>query len=192
MKYTRFFQHSEQDSAGKFSFALSSLADFRSRELLRTLSVLLPALSLLLWLLSLRHVSVFAMNDFGLISVLPVGIIIALVILMASFCLSLYMAPLRPLIIILHLLILILILYGTQIFIEEAPRFPIVYRHAGYTEYILRTGSVDPRVDAYFSWPGFFVLSAFLTRIAGYSDILPYAGWAPVFYNLLYAGPIFM
>jgi hypothetical protein len=192
MRYTRFFQHAEQDGAGKLALALQSFSDLRSLELLLVLSVLLPALSLLLWLFSLRHVSVYAMNDFGLISVLPIGIVIALVILMASFSLLLYQIPLRPLILIFHLLILILILYGTQNFIEEAPRFGIVYRHAGYTEYIMRTGSVDPRLDAYFSWPGFFVLSAFLTRIAGYPDILSYAGWAPIFYNLLYAGPMFM
>src|SRR5690242_18411408 len=110
MRYTRFFQHSEQSDAGKLSLALQSFSDLRSIELLRVLPVLLSALSLLLWLLSLRHVSVYAMNDFGLISVLPVGIILALVILMASFSLSLYQVPLRPLMIIFHLLILILIL----------------------------------------------------------------------------------
>jgi len=83
-------------------------------------------------------------------------------------------------------------LYGIENLVEEAPRFAVVYRHAGYTEYIMRTGSVDPNLDAYFSWPGFFVLSALVTRIAGYHDILSYAGWAPVFFNLIYAGPLYM
>src|SRR6266487_849605 len=57
---------------------------------------------------------------------------------------------------------------------------------------IMRTGSVDPGLDAYFNWPGFFVLSAFVTQIIGYHDILPLAAWAPVFFNLIYLGPLYM
>src|SRR5215813_693656 len=72
------------------------------------------------------------------------------------------------------------------------PRFSIVYRHAGYTEYIMRTGGVDPALDAYFSWPGFFSLNALITKLAGYPDVLNYAMWAPVFYNVFYFGPLYM
>src|SRR5260370_41899999 len=82
--------------------------------------------------------------------------------------------------------------YGVTTLVEEAPRFAVVYRHAGYTEYIMRTGSVNPDLDAYFSWPGFFVLSAFVTRVTGYEDILPLASCAPVFFNLIYLGPLYM
>ena len=62
-------------------------------------------------------------------------------------------------------------------------RLPVrcaLYRHAGYTEYIMRTGSVNPSLDTYFDWPSFFVLSALVTQLAGYHDLLSYAGWVPV------------
>lgn len=83
-------------------------------------------------------------------------------------------------------------LYGVTTLVEQEPRFSTVYQHAGYTEFIMRTGTVDPYLEAYFNWPGFFILSAFLTRIAGYHDILSYATWAPVYFNLFYLGPLYI
>jgi len=159
---------------------------------LDAICILLPLLAFLLWAISLQHVSVYDMNDLGLISILSPRIIVALVIMTISFGLTLQQPRLRVSVLALHLILLIIMLYGIENLIEEAPRFAIVYRHAGYTEYIMRTGTVDPNLDAYFSWPGFFILSAFATRVAGYQSILGYAGWAPVFYNLIYFGPMYM
>src|SRR5439155_2128671 len=154
--------------------------------------VLLPLCALILWSISLMYVDVGRMNDLGLVSVLPPTIILALIILTISFCLTLRQPKLRMPIILLHLFLLIFMLYGITTLVEEAPRFTAVYWNAGYTEYIMRTGTVDPSLDAYFSWPGFFVLSAFVTRITEYHDILPLAAWAPVFFNLIYLGPLYM
>ena len=94
-----------------------------------------------------------------------------------GFSLTLQRLQLRVSLLALYLVLVIIMLYGVENIIEEAPRFSVVYRHAGYTEYIMRTGTVDPSLDAYFSWPGFFVLNAFVTRVAGYQTILAYAGW---------------
>ncbi len=153
--------------------------------------ILLPGGTLLFWLLSLRGISLQRMNDLGLISVFPPTTILALAIMMISFCVSLHQAQLRTPILLLHVCLLIFMLYGVTTLIEEAPRFSVVYRHAGYTEYIMRTGTIDPNLDAYFNWPTFFIASAFLTRIIGYPDILGYAVWAPVFLNLMYLAPLF-
>jgi hypothetical protein len=161
-------------------------------KLTEAASVLLPLCALLLWVISLKDVNIRDMTDLGLVSVFPASIIIALVILTISFCLTLRHPKLPVLIILLHLFLLIFMLYGITTLVEEAPRFTIVYLHAGYTEYIMRTGSVNPGLDAYFSWPGFFVLSAFVTRVTGYHDILPLAAWAPAFFNLIYLGPLYM
>ena len=49
-----------------------------------------------------------------------------------------------------------------------------------------------PNLDTYFSWPGFFILSAFVTQVAGYHDILQFAAWAPVFFNLIYISPLYI
>jgi O-antigen/teichoic acid export membrane protein len=163
---------------------------FKTVGLLDIITVLLPLGSFVLWLVSLQYVNVGRMNDLGLVSVMPPSTIIALIIMMISFCLALR-KPRAP-IMILHLLLLIFMLYGMTTLVEQAPRFSVLYRHAGYTEYIMRTGTVDPGLDAYFNWPGFFVLAAFVTKISGYSSILGYAVWAPVFLNLLYMGPMYL
>lgn len=154
--------------------------------------VLLPLLAIFLWAISLQHVSVYDMNDLGLISVLSPRIIIALVILMISFGFTLQRPRMRVPVLALHLIILIIILYGTENLIEEAPHITTLYRHAGYIEYILRTGKVLPDFDVYSSWPVYFVLGAFVTRVAGYQTIISYAEWAPVFFNLIYFGPMYM
>jgi len=155
-------------------------------------NVLLPLCALFLWAISLQYVNIRDTTDLGLVSVVPATVIIALVILTISFCLTLQQPELQAPIILLHLFLLIFMLYGITTLVEEAPRFAAVYRHAGYTEYIMRTGSVDPGLDAYFNWPGFFVLSAFMTRVTGYQDIFPLAAWAPVFFNLIWLGPLYM
>ena len=154
--------------------------------------VVFPLCALILWSISLKNVDIRRMTDLGLVSVLPPLTIIALVILTTSFCLTLGQRQVRVPILFLCLVLLIFMLYGVTTLVEEAPRFSVVYRHAGFNEYIMRTGSVDPNLDAYFNWPGFFVLSAFVTKVTGYHDILPFAAWAPVFFNLIYLGPLYM
>jgi hypothetical protein len=171
---------------------LHALKNLKLPRPMDVVCVLLSLLAFFLWAISLQHVSVYDMNDLGLISVLSPKIIIALVILMISFGFTLQQPRLKVSVLALHLIILIIILYGTENIIEEAPHFATVYRHEGYIEYILRNGSVLPNFDVYSSWPIFFVLGAFVTRAAGYQTILGYAGWAPVFYNLIYFGPIYM
>jgi hypothetical protein len=154
--------------------------------------ILLPICAFILWFVSLHTVNVRQMTDLGLVSVLPAASIFALLMFVISFCVALNQKRLREPVLLLHLLLLIFMLYGVTTLVEQEPRFAMVYTHAGYTEFIMRTATVDPYVDAYFNWPGFFILSAFLTRIAGYHDILSYAAWAPVYFNLFYLGPLYV
>ena len=154
--------------------------------------VLLPLCALLLWYISLREVDVRRMNDLGLVSVFPPLTIISLILLSVSFCVTLRQPHKRTPVLLLHIAFLIFMLYGVTTLVEEAPRFSVLYRHEGYIEYILRTGTVDPNLDAYFNWPGFFILSAFVTRVAGYLDIYFFGLWAPVFFNLIYLGPLYI
>jgi hypothetical protein len=154
--------------------------------------VLLPLCALLLWYISLREVDLQRMNDLGLVSVFPPLTIISLILLAVSFCVTLRQPHKRMPVLLLHLALLIFMLYGVTTLVEEAPRFSVLYRHEGYTEYILRTGTVDPNLDAYFNWPGFFILSAFVTRVAGYLDIYFFGLWAPVFLNAIYLGPLYI
>lgn len=153
---------------------------------------LLVACAALLWILSLGRINVRAMSDLGLVSVLPVSFFAALVIIVAGFCLTLTQPRFSERLALLHVVILILILYATTALVEEQSRFSVTYRHLGFIEYIVRTGQSNGALDAYFNWPAFFVLSAFLTRIAGVQDLLGLTAWAPAIFNLLYVGPLVM
>jgi hypothetical protein len=153
---------------------------------------LIPLGAFLLWFYSLKSINIRQMSDLGLVSVMSPVTIVALAIVTVSFCLHVWQPEKRAYIFLLHLILLIFMLYGVTTIVEEAPRFATVYRHAGYTDYIMRTGTVNPWLDASFSWPGFFIVSALLTKVAGYHDILSYAGWAPVFLNMISLGPLYL
>ncbi len=178
-------QHIEQQGKEKWS---------RAAIVTAIVTVILPIAALVIWALSLQtvHDTLRNMNGLGMVSIFPPSYIAALLIIAASFGLTLTQKRLSVPIILLHILIVIWVLYGVTALTETVPRFAVVYRHAGYTDYIMRHGGVDPNLDAYFNWPGFFIYAAFLTKIAGYASILPYAAWAPVFNNLLYLGPLYM
>lgn len=70
------------------------------------------------------------------------------------------------------------ILYGTAPLLTDAPRFPWVYKHMAVTALISETGHVDPSIDIYNRWPGFFSFSAFLGEAMGYRTPISYAAWA--------------
>ena len=166
----------------------SALQDFKELDILL---YLLPLLALFLWSISLQTITLNEMNNLGLISALSPKIIVALGILVVSFALALQRPKLRVALLAFQLVCIILILYSTPYLIEEALRFAPVYQSAGYTDYIMQTGTVASRLDFYFNVPGFYVLSALFTKVMGYSTILSYAGWAPLFYNLIYGIPMY-
>jgi hypothetical protein len=170
-----------------------ALADVISSPLA---SIVVPVLVALcaaaLWAVSLREVDVTKVTDLGLISALPSTVILSLLVLSASFCICLRRRPLSTPVLLLHVGILILILFGTAAIVEQEPRFNAAWRHVGIADSILRTGHIDASIDAYFNWPGFFILTAFLTNVAGLHNALTFLAWAPVFYNLLFLAPLFM
>ncbi len=182
------------------SQALAGAARYRARArwqwttLTPVLAAPLIALcSLALWCVSLQWVDVSAMNDLGLVSVLPSSSIIALAGVTLGFCLVLSaLDEMHPVVLLLYLFTLIFMLYATPALVEQAPRFDVTYWLAGHTEYVLRNGGVDPYLDAYFNWPGFFVLTGLLTKITGVSSVLTFAAWASFVYNLLYLVPMYL
>ena len=103
--------------------------------------------------MSLRDVQLDGMNDLGLVSVLPPGFFLALGLITLGFFLSLYDEKIPIMLPAACVLVLILILYGTPVFLEGEPRIEAAWRHVGYIEYISRTGQVDPLLNAYFNWP---------------------------------------
>jgi len=154
--------------------------------------VALVGVSLLLWVAALREIDLAQMSDLGLASVLPRTAFAALGILVVSFAAALCRRrPLGP-VLLLHVVVLVFMVYGVTTLVEDVPRFAVSFRHVGVAEQITRTGHVDPRIDAYFNWPGFFTLLGFVTRAAGLRSAISFADWASVFFNLLYLGPLFL
>ena len=175
---------------------LSTTADMGVRPAVRgvDLAAIGPALltlgALVLWLATLKRIDPHSVGDLGLAPSLPATAYVSLVGVIASFCLTLRQKPLRLPLLLLHCGVLIFMLYGVTTLVEEEPRFAVTWLHVGFAESIARTGRVFPELDARFSWPGFFTMTALVTQIAGLADALPLTAWAPVYFNLLYLGPL--
>src|SRR5205085_1735312 len=143
-----------------------------------------------LWAASLPGIDLSRMNDLGLVSVLPPATYIALALLLCAFCLAISRRELNETVLLVEVGVLIIMLYGTTTLIEQEPRFPVAWRHVGIAEYTMRTGRVDPSLSAYFNWPGFFILTAFVTGVLGLESAIGLVASAPVYFNLLYLAPL--
>src|SRR6266404_1385276 len=77
---------------------------------------LVPIVIVGAWVSVIRNVQLARMNDLGLVSVLPDSVVVLLFLLTISFCLSLTRRRLEPLVPLLHVVVLIVILYGVTTF----------------------------------------------------------------------------
>jgi hypothetical protein len=156
------------------------------------LPTLLTECAFFLWLIALTGVDVAAMNDYGLASVLPPMAYGALLLLLVSFALTLHQRQFDRLTLLVQLGTLLFMLYGVTALVEPNPRFHVAWRHIGIIEYISRTRDIDPYINAYFNWPGFFVLFTLLFDIAGIQNPIGLTAWLPLVLNVLYLGPLYM
>ena len=152
----------------------------------------LVVVSLAFWALSLGRIDAADISDLGLVSVLPATFYAGLVVLVGSFSWTLATRRAPGWLYLAHVGALVLMLHGTPAIIEEVPRFAVTWRHAGITDYIVQHGSVDPGIDAYFNWPGFFILCAAFQELAGLSSMTGLARWGSLFFELLYLAPLLM
>ena len=161
----------------------------RARVVLWATSALV---SLVIWLLSIQNINESQMNDFGLISVMPFMCFVALAILATSFCFALRDDSIHDAIYLLHICVLVFMIFGITSIVQDYPRFESTWKHVGVSDYVTRHGSVDPQLDAYFNWPGFFIFLAFLTRVTGSESPMVFANWAPVALEILYLPALLM
>lgn len=153
------------------------------------------ATSVAVWLASLLRFDpnhLRAMTDVGLISILPKAALAASLVLTASFCFTLWRLPRNRVLPLLHVLALIVMLFGTPALIEQEPHFAIAWQHAGIADAVMRTGQVYPDLDIYGNWPGFFIGLGFLAKAIGVSNPIVLADWASVFFNVLYLAPLLL
>jgi hypothetical protein len=155
-----------------------------------TTSLALAILSVALWAVSLPQIRLDAMTDAGLVSVLPSTFWASFVLLIFAFLLALKATRRSVLLLSAILALELVFLYGTSSFVEHGPRTQTAWKLAGIVDYITRHGSVDGNIDAFFNWPAFFILQAFVLKIAGLSSSLTLANRASLFFNLAYLFPL--
>jgi hypothetical protein len=151
------------------------------------------AVGLVLFVASLRHVDLGRMNGLGLLSVLPVGAILGVVLIALVFVLGLFVLPrAQPAVLGAALAALVVCLDGVTVFVEPLARFPTAYQIAGYVGFVSKTGHVAPGLAAYFSWAGFFALISFVTGAAGTHGLQTLLRVWPVGIDLLCLPPLFL
>src|ERR1700760_1245798 len=126
-----------------------------------SLTVALLGAGIVLWSVSLSRIALSQMTDVGLGSVLPLGVWVSMVLITGG-CAVAWRSG-NELLIVTGILSTILVLYGLGVFGEPTMRFAQTWTHVGIAKFIATHGLIDPHIDAYFNWPGFFVLSAFLS-----------------------------
>ncbi len=154
---------------------------------------LLLAAALALYWLPLRGMddaSLDRMNGLGLISVLPYPTLAGAALLVVAFCWGLWLRAPRRWLLVAVLLATVVSLHAVPALLEAQPRFATAWQHAGFIEYVDRTGTARPYLDARFSWPGFFAVVALVTKACGISDLTEVLRWWPLAMELLYLAPL--
>lgn len=139
-----------------------------------------------LYLDELHGVDLDGMTGLGLISVLPASTLVGLALLTVGFVGALSLPRRCVWLLSAQLVLLVLMLHGITALLESEPRFAITWVHAGFVEFIDRTGTTAPDLDTRWSWPGFFALAAFWAGSGKLEALQTVLTVTPVVLNLLY------
>ena len=121
-------------------------------------------------------------SDLGLVGVLPYPFWVGVLLLNITFVVALRgdsTGPARRPVMLWLIVVLVLILFGAAAFVTDVPRGEVAFRHLGIADTLSNSDGIDPSIDAYFNWPGFFALLATVLRATGI-DPVTVALWAPV------------
>ncbi|MFE0105060.1 lipopolysaccharide biosynthesis protein [Streptomyces sp. NPDC059009] len=166
----------------------------RAHRRLLALVLLLVAALALYWLpaLSIGESGLDDMGGLGLISVLPKATLLGAALLVVVFGALLWAEQQHKKLLLVTLLATVVSLHALPAVLEAEPRFATAYQHLGFLEYIDRTGSAVPDLDARWSWPGFFAAAAFVAKACGVGDLTEVIRWWPLTMQLLYLAPMFL
>ncbi|MGW7819293.1 lipopolysaccharide biosynthesis protein [Streptomyces puniciscabiei] len=158
------------------------------------LGCLLIAALLLYWVPALRlgEADLDRMGGLGLVSVLPLPTLVGAALLVTVFAAVLWLRREHRALLLLTLVATVVSLHALPAVIETEPRFPTAWQHLGFIDYIDRTGSAVPDLDARWSWPGFFAVAAFVGRACGVTDFTEVIRWWPTAVQLAYLAPMFL
>ncbi|MFH8345686.1 lipopolysaccharide biosynthesis protein [Streptomyces sp. NPDC018045] len=132
------------------------------------------------------------MGGLGLISVLPAATLLGAVLLVLAFASALWLSRPRRALLAAVLVLTVVALHALPAVLEAEPRFPTAWQHLGFLDYIGRTGSAVPDLDARWSWPGFFAAARFLAEACGVTDFTEVLRWWPLTIQLLYLAPVLL
>ncbi|GAA2624513.1 lipopolysaccharide biosynthesis protein [Streptomyces vastus] len=158
------------------------------------LGCLLIAALVLYWVpvFGLGELDLDRMGGLGLVSVLPVPMLAGAALLVTVFASLLWRNREHRGLLLVTLLATVVSLHALPAVIETEPRFATAWQHLGFLEYIDRTGSAVPDLDARWSWPGFFAAAAFVAKACGVDDLTEVIRWWPTAMQLLYLAPMFL
>ncbi|WP_406328821.1 lipopolysaccharide biosynthesis protein [Streptomyces sp. NBC_00203] len=158
------------------------------------LACLLISALLLYWVpaMGLNDGSLARMGGLGLISILPLPTLLGAALLVTVFASLLWMNSEHKGLLLFTLLATVVSLHALPAVIETEPRFATAWQHLGFLDYIDRTGSAVPDLDARWSWPGFFAAAAFVAKACGVTDLSEVIRWWPLTIQLLYLAPMFL
>ncbi|MEU3167512.1 hypothetical protein [Streptosporangium sp. NPDC006930] len=137
----------------------------------------------------LRGVDLNDIDGVGLISAMPSTAFAAILLMLVAFFVTIAQNTDRKFLLLFQIAAITFALHGAAALIEDEARFHTAYVHAGFVEYINRTGEASAILDARLAWPGFFALVAFVTKAAGVTDLTTIMRWTPLLSNLLYLLP---
>ncbi|MFJ5693431.1 glycosyltransferase [Arthrobacter sp. NPDC093125] len=121
-------------------------------------------------------------SDLGLVAVLPYPFWVGVLLLNAAFIVALRgdaAGPARRPVMMWLVVVLVLVLFGNAAFATDIPRGEVAFRHLGIADALSETQGINPEIDGYFNWPGFFALLATVLHATGL-DPVAVALWAPV------------
>ncbi|MFF4143095.1 lipopolysaccharide biosynthesis protein [Streptomyces sp. NPDC001698] len=158
------------------------------------LGCLLTTALLLYWVPALRldDSDLDRMGGLGLVSVLPLPTLAGAALLIGVFAALLWLRREHRALLLVTLVATVVSLHALPAVIESEPRFATAWQHLGFIDFIDRTGSAVPDLDARWSWPGFFAVAAFVARACGLSDFTEVIRWWPLTIQLLYLPPMFL
>jgi hypothetical protein len=153
---------------------------------LRLLGRFLPMLvALILWRVSLLHLNPYDLGDYGLPPALHITWYLSLALAIIGAVAAITMRRTSGLIMIGYVVVVAIILFGTVPVLSAQPHYAWVYKHIGVVRYLEAHGKVNPKVDIYNRWPGFFALGAVFSQLGGSPNPEGYAGWAELLFLLL-------
>jgi hypothetical protein len=153
------------------------------RARLRRMDAALP-ISLGLWALGISRANITTPGRYGPLTQLPVTYYAGIFLLLVSACAELARRSPSRLRMSVHASLLVLMLYGTAPLIYSQGRYAWLYKGIGVVQYINFHGSLNPGIDIYQNWPGFFAVAAWFDRVAGVGSPIDYVKWAQLVFEL--------